>query len=91
MGKANAGRAREPPISDFRQKTGRHQMKLGKQERTETQTKAIARKQQLPVKQILLAMLAFGGICALLYLYLSYVLDDDEELEAEDLAADAAT
>ena len=83
MGKqdSRAG-ARAPPIADFRQKTGRHHQKLGKQERTETQTKAIARKQEFPIKQLLLGMLAFGAACALLFAYLSYVLAEEEEEES---------
>lgn len=88
MGKADA-RSRAPPIDSFRNKIGKQQAKLGKAERTETQNKAIARKQEFPWQKLVLAMISFSSFCALLYLYLTYVLADDEE-DAEEQAAAAA-
>ena len=80
MGKAEVrGRGNAPPISDFRHKTGRHQAKLGKVERTETQAKAIARKQEFPWQKFMLAMISFSAACTLLYMYLAWVLEDDED------------
>ena len=57
MGGGNAARAKAPPIADFRKQTGRHQAKLGKTERSETHSRAIARKQEFfPIKKLLLTL-----------------------------------
>lgn len=82
MGKSELrGRGNGPPISDYRHKTGRHQAKLGKPERTETHNKALARRQEFPWRKLVLAMISFSAFCGLLYMYLTYVLADDEEDE----------
>jgi hypothetical protein len=79
MGKsASRGRAYDPPIQDFRKKTGNFHRSVGKTERTETANKAIARKQEFPIKQIILGLTAFGAACALLYIYLTWLLADDD-------------
>ena len=77
MGKADS-RARAPPVADYRKQTGRHQAKLGKAERTETHARAVQKKQEIDVRTPLLFMVIFGTVSALLYLYLAYVLEDDE-------------
>ena len=82
MGKsASRGRSYDPPIQDFRKRTGNHGAKLGKTERTETHNKAIAKKQDFPLKQVLLGLTSFGAACALLFIYLSWLLADDEDLD----------
>ncbi len=94
MGKAEVrGRGSGPPIADYRTKTGRHQAKIGKVERTETANKAIARKQAFPWQKLVLIMISFSAFCGLLYMYLMYVLsedEEDEELAALEAAAAAA-
>jgi len=72
------GRSYDPPVQDFRKKTGRFNAKVGKTERTETVNRAVARKQDFPVRQVLLSMAIFGAVSAILYAYLSYVLADDD-------------
>ena len=82
MGKADMGRGRAPPVADHRRSIGRQHVKLGKAERTETHDRAIARKQELPVRQGVLIMISFCAACGLLFMYLSWVLQDDEDLPA---------
>ena len=87
MAREMRGRAKAPPIADYRNKTGNFQRKAGRSERREVENRAIARKQEagLPVRKIALWMTIFGILCAILYLYLAYVVadDEDEELETE--------
>ena len=83
------GRSYDPPAQNLRQKTGQHNAKVGRKENKETETKAVARKQEpLPVQKILLWLVLFGAVCACVYTYLNYVLSDEEDEEM--LAAEAA-
>ena len=85
MGKAGGGRSYDPPAQNFRKKTGNFNAKVGKAERTETHNKAIERKQELPVRKIVLSLMIFGAACAILYAYLMYVLaDDDDDYEDDE-------
>lgn len=81
MGKASTMGRNQPPISDFRHKTGRHHVKLGKAERTETQAKALAKKQEFPVRKLMLVLVSFCAFCGSLFMYLNYVLADEDDLE----------
>ena len=76
-------RAPKLPTNHFVHKTGSHQRKTGKAERTETASKAIARKQTVPYTKIFawLAIFALGS--AALYLYLNFVVSGDDDLEDE--------
>lgn len=85
----DARASKAPPIADHRKSTGRFQAKVGKTERAETHQRAVARKQDLPLKKIFGGLAAFGIFCAALYAYLAYVVADDEEA-AEEAAAFAA-
>ena len=69
-------------MADYRHKTGRSQAKQGKTERSDTANRAIARKQEdWQVTRILLWLAVFGLFSAALYIYLAYVVaDDDDEL-----------
>ena len=80
--------ARSPPVADYRHKTGKFQAKQGRAERTETAARAVARKQEpLPMRKVLLWLCVFGLFSGALYLYLAYVLaDEDEELELAESA-----
>ena len=79
MGKAGGGRAYDPPVQDFRKKTGRFNAKVGKKENKATENMAIAKKQEFPWQQVTLSMVIFGVVCAMLYTYLNYVLNDDDD------------
>ena len=80
-----SGRSYEPPAADYRKKVGNFNKKVGKAERAETHERAIARKQEIfPAKKVLLSLIIFGAVCGLLYIYLQYVLaEDDDDLEDE--------
>ena len=79
MGKVAGGGRSDSLHQDFRKKTGRVNAKIGKKEIKETMNTAIARKQEFPLRKILLGMVMFGAACAILYAYLTYVLADDDE------------
>ena len=68
-----------PPVVDQRRKIGNFKRKLDKKESTEVHNKAVARKQELPVRKFVLGGISFAAACTLLYLYLRWVLEDDEE------------
>ena len=75
------GRSYDPPVADYRKKTGRFTAKLGKTERTATANQAIARKQEFrtEIKQVLLSLAIFGAVCAILFVYLNWLLADDDD------------
>ena len=81
MGKANAGRGYEPPAQNQRKKTGEFNRKVGRKENKEVEAQAIARKQGEPydAKRILAWLSIFGAVSAILYLYLNYILQDDDD------------
>ena len=83
---------KEQPVQRERKVVGRFNAKVGRDERTQTANRAIARKQELPLREVVLSLISFAAFCALLYLYLSHVtLDElDEELAAAEVAAAAA-
>ena len=56
-------------------------MKLGKAERTEIAAKAVARRQEFPMYKLLLVMVSFSAACGLVYMYLNYVLSNDDDDE----------
>jgi len=43
--------------------------------------RAIAKRQPLPWQQIGLVSVSFVSFCTLLYLYLNYLAEDDDDLE----------
>ena len=47
-----------------------------------TQLTATAHRQEMPIKQIILGMVIFCATCALLYGYLNYILEDEEDEDA---------
>ena len=83
---------KEQPVQRERKVVGRFNAKVGRDERTQTANRAIARKQELPLREVVLTLILFAAFCALLYLCLSHVtLDElDEELAAAEVAAAAA-
>ena len=90
MARDARGGARAPPIQDHRKSMGRFHAKVGRTERAETVTRAVARKQDLPLRKIFGGLAAFGLFCAALYAYLAYVVAEDEDEAAEALAFAAA-
>ena len=98
MGKNAGGRSYDPPVQNFRQKTGNFNAKVGRKENKDTQQQALARKQPdpIPFKKILAFLAIFGAVSAILYAYLTYVLADDEDdfdlpMAQAAAAGDAAT
>ena len=90
MGRSGGdSRAFTPPVADYRRKTGQFTVKKKLVEQKEIQKTAVAKKQALPIKEAVLALVWFGAVCFLLYMYLNYVLADDEFSE-EEIAAAAA-
>ena len=81
MGKRDT-QSKSPPVADYRKNTGRHHVKLGKVERDQTHERAIARKQEFPVRKMVLLFISFCAACGLLFMYLQYVLADDDEEDA---------
>ena len=80
MARADArGNTKAPPIQNHRRSTGQFQAKVGKTERAETVTRAVARKQELPLRKIFTGLALFGAFCAVLYAYLAYVVADDDD------------
>ncbi len=79
MGKGDArGRSYQPPTQ--RNKTGQFNAKVGRKENKETESLAIARKQEpFPYRKVVLWLAIFGAASACLYAYLSYVLADDDD------------
>ncbi|KAL1525515.1 hypothetical protein AB1Y20_020371 [Prymnesium parvum] len=79
MGKT---RAVEPPAADYRRKTGRFHAKVGKAELKDTESRALARRQDSEMIKVLIGLIVFAIFSCLLYLYLSYaVAEEDEPLE----------
>ena len=92
MGKGDKGRSFTPPAQDMRKNVGRFNAKVGRKELKETEAQAIAKKQEpLDVRPILLYIAIFGAACALLFVYLQWVLLEDEEPTDEELIAAAAS
>ena len=92
MGKGDKGRSFTPPAQDMRKNVGRCNAKVGRKELKETEAQAIAKKQEpLDVRPILLYIARFGAACALLFVYLQWVLLEDEEPTDEELIAAAAS
>ena len=79
MGKGDSrGRSYQPPTQ--RNKTGQFNAKVGRKENKETETQAIARKQEpFPYRKVLLWLAIFGAASACLYAYLNFVLADDDD------------
>jgi hypothetical protein len=73
------GEARAPPVQEQRRKIGQFKRKLDKKETTEVHNKAVARKQELPVRKLVLGGISFAAACTLLYMYLSWILLDEED------------
>ena len=91
MGKGDKGRSFTPPAQDMRKNVGRFNAKVGKKELKETETQAIMKKQEpLDVRPIFLGIAIFGAACGLLFVYLLWVLAEDEEPTDEELLAAAA-
>ena len=82
MGNAKAasrGANREPPAQTFRKTTGQHHGKVGRAERTQTHTRAVARKQTFPIKEVLIGFCCFAALSVALYFYLDFVLNDEDD------------
>ena len=60
MGKNAAGRSFEPPAADYRRKTGNFHRKVGKAELKETETRAVARRQDSEITKILIGLIIFA-------------------------------
>lgn len=82
--RASRGAHREPPAQAFRKNTGQHHGKIGRQERTQTHTRAVARKQNFPVKEVFVGFICFAAVCIALYFYLDLVLNDEEDDEVDE-------
>jgi hypothetical protein len=83
MAKGGGGRSdsRAPPVQDQRRKVGQFKQKLDKKESTEVHNKAVARKQSIPVRSFVLGGISVAAACTLLYFYLTWVLEADDEEE----------
>ena len=83
MAKGGGGRSesRAPPVQDLRRKVGQFKQKLDKKESTEVHNKAIARKQSIPYRSFVLGGISVAAACTLLYFYLTWVLEADDEEE----------
>ena len=79
-GGGQSGRA-PPPAQEQRRKVGQFKQKIDKKESTEVHNKAIARKQSIPVGSFVLAGISIAAACTLLYFYLTWVLEGDDEEE----------
>ena len=60
MGKNAAGRSFEPPAADYRRKTGNFHRKVGKAELKETETRAVARRQDTEITKVLIGLIIFA-------------------------------
>ena len=76
---SSRGRMKEPPVHDYRRKTGNHHQKIGRVERSDMQAKAIARRQELPVRNAVLVLISFAAFCSLLYIYLKHIVEEEED------------
>ena len=70
-----------PPAQDQRRKVGKFKQKLDKKESTDVHNKAIARKQSIPFRSLVLGGISVAAACTLLYFYLTWVLEADDEEE----------
>ena len=92
MGKGDKGRSFTSPTQELRKNTGRFNAKVGRKELKETEAHAIAKKQEpLDVKPIFLGIAIFGAACALLFVYLQWVLSEDGEEPTDDELLAAAS
>jgi hypothetical protein len=83
MGRASGSGSglREPTAQKFRKDTGRHHSAVQRRAVQDVHERAIARRQPWPWRQLILASISFTSSCTLLYLYLNYLAqDDDDEL-----------
>ena len=78
MGKGNDVRGL-PPAQKQRKEVGNFKRKIDKKEATAVHNQAVARKQEFPIKKLLLGFIAFAAASTLLYLYLGYIAAEDEE------------
>ena len=70
---------KEPPAQKYRREQGQHHAKLQRTEAKAVVTKAVARKQPFPIKQLLLGLTAFAAFSVLLYFYLASITAEDED------------
>ena len=70
-----------PPAQDQRRKVGQFKRKIDKKESTDVHNKAIARKQSIPFRSLVLGGISVAAACTLLYFYLTWVLEADDEEE----------
>ena len=73
--------SRAPPAQEQRRKVGQFKRKLDKKESTDVHNKAVARKQSLPVRSLVLGGISVAAACTLVYFYLTWVLDADDDAE----------
>mmetsp|Transcript_8161 Transcript_8161/g.17866 ORF Transcript_8161/g.17866 Transcript_8161/m.17866 type:complete len:89 (+) Transcript_8161:347-613(+) len=77
-----------PPRENFtvqqntkaRKETGKHNAKLKLAEAKAVQDRAVARRQPFPLRAIIIGISIFAAISVVLYLYLSSVVEEDDEL-----------
>ena len=60
---------------------GKHHAHTQRKSVQEMHDRAIAKRQPLPWQQIGLVSVSFMSFCTLLYLYLNYLAEDDDDLE----------
>ena len=68
-----------PPAQKQRREVGQFKRKVDKKESTAIHNQAVARKQELPVRKFVLVSIIVAATCTLLYLYLGWVIAEDDE------------
>ena len=69
---------KEPPAAKSRKQVGQFNAKVGRTERTQIAMQAVQRKQEIPWQTIFGVMGIFAVVASALYLYLDYVVNDED-------------
>ena len=74
-----------PPAQKQRREVGQFKRKVDKKESTAIHNQAVARRQEVPIRKFVLVSIIVAASCTLLYLYLGWVVaeDDDETPESQ--------
>mmetsp|Transcript_35186 Transcript_35186/g.113471 ORF Transcript_35186/g.113471 Transcript_35186/m.113471 type:complete len:84 (+) Transcript_35186:148-399(+) len=80
MGRTSGG-DRAGRRNNFAANIGKHHAHTQRKSVQEMHDRAIAKRQPLPWQQIGLVSVSFVSFCTLLYLYLNYLAEDDDDLE----------
>lgn len=70
---------KEPMAQKFRKDTGRHHAHVQRRAVQDVHERAIARKQTFPWRQMILISISFMSFCTMLFMYLKFLADDDED------------